>query len=65
MVGNSGPERSTERRDEPAVLGLQRDSFMARAQSRLAYAAIPHVQAGNRCWRQRAQGASMERRSIS
>ncbi len=46
------------------VLGLQRDPVMACAQSRLANAAVPHVQAGNRGRRQCARRASTERRFI-
>ena len=46
MVSNAGSERAAECSDEPALLGLQRDPALARAQSRLGNATVPDVQAG-------------------
>ena len=43
----AGPERATERGDEPALFGMQCDPALARPQSRLGNAAVPDVQAGN------------------
>lgn len=43
MVRNSRPERSSECREWSPLLGVQRDPAVARAQSRLANAAVPYV----------------------
>ena len=45
MVRDAGPERPAERRDQSPLLGMQRDFALARAQSRLDNATVPHIQA--------------------
>jgi hypothetical protein len=52
MVGSGRTERPPERRDQPALFGLQRCPFVACARSGLDTAAVPDVQAGFRGWRE-------------